>query len=63
MQVWVCFYIGNRSETALLCYNTYLYTLFYFLKVGALVITPTRELALQISEVMEGFLLKFPQFK
>ncbi|KAG7280117.1 hypothetical protein CRUP_003744 [Coryphaenoides rupestris] len=29
--------------------------------VGALVITPTRELALQISEVMEGFLLKFPQ--
>ncbi|CAL8278402.1 unnamed protein product [Merluccius merluccius] len=33
------------------------------MQVGALVITPTRELALQISEVMEGFLLKFPQFK
>lgn len=33
-----------------------------FLQVGALVITPTRELALQISEVMERFLLRFPQF-
>uniref|UniRef100_A0A8C5CDR6 ATP-dependent RNA helicase n=1 Tax=Gadus morhua TaxID=8049 RepID=A0A8C5CDR6_GADMO len=33
------------------------------MQVGALVITPTRELALQISEVFEGFLLKFPQFK
>lgn len=32
------------------------------LQVGALVITPTRELALQISEVMEKFLQKFPQF-
>ncbi|KAM6901759.1 ATP-dependent RNA helicase DDX55 [Lycodopsis pacificus] len=31
-------------------------------QVGALVITPTRELALQISEVMETFLRKFPQF-
>ncbi|KAJ3605114.1 hypothetical protein NHX12_027164 [Muraenolepis orangiensis] len=33
------------------------------MQVGALVITPTRELALQISEVMAGFLQKFPQFK
>lgn len=33
-----------------------------FLQVGALVITPTRELALQISEVMEHFIQKFPQF-
>ncbi|XP_054468289.1 ATP-dependent RNA helicase DDX55 [Anoplopoma fimbria] len=32
------------------------------MQVGALVITPTRELALQISEVMELFLQKFPQF-
>ncbi|XP_031731097.1 ATP-dependent RNA helicase DDX55 [Anarrhichthys ocellatus] len=32
------------------------------MQVGALVITPTRELALQISEVMETFLQKFPQF-
>lgn len=32
------------------------------MQVGALVITPTRELALQISEVMETFLKKFPQF-
>ncbi|XP_072227835.1 ATP-dependent RNA helicase DDX55 [Leuresthes tenuis] len=32
------------------------------MQVGALVITPTRELALQISEVMEKFLEKFPQF-
>ncbi|XP_070780429.1 ATP-dependent RNA helicase DDX55 [Enoplosus armatus] len=32
------------------------------MQVGALVITPTRELALQISEVMEQFLQKFPQF-
>ncbi|KAM4527185.1 ATP-dependent RNA helicase DDX55 [Odontesthes bonariensis] len=32
------------------------------MQVGALVITPTRELALQISEVMEKFLGKFPQF-
>ncbi|KAK9532221.1 hypothetical protein VZT92_009618 [Zoarces viviparus] len=32
------------------------------MQVGALVITPTRELALQISEVMEMFLRKFPQF-
>ncbi|KAK2887940.1 ATP-dependent RNA helicase DDX55 [Channa argus] len=32
------------------------------MQVGALVITPTRELALQISEVMEMFLQKFPQF-
>ncbi|XP_017297265.1 ATP-dependent RNA helicase DDX55 [Kryptolebias marmoratus] len=31
-------------------------------QVGALVITPTRELALQISEVLERFLQKFPQF-
>ncbi|KAF7641228.1 hypothetical protein LDENG_00288300, partial [Lucifuga dentata] len=30
--------------------------------VGALVITPTRELALQISEVMQTFIQKFPQF-
>ncbi|XP_069021926.1 ATP-dependent RNA helicase DDX55 [Embiotoca jacksoni] len=33
------------------------------MQVGALVITPTRELALQISEVMEKFIQKFPQFK
>ncbi|XP_060918046.1 ATP-dependent RNA helicase DDX55 [Labrus mixtus] len=33
------------------------------MQVGALVITPTRELALQISEVMEQFIQKFPQFK
>ncbi|XP_056289066.1 ATP-dependent RNA helicase DDX55 [Pseudoliparis swirei] len=32
------------------------------MQVGALVITPTRELALQISEVMALFLQKFPQF-
>uniref|UniRef100_A0A8C5DXT4 ATP-dependent RNA helicase n=1 Tax=Gouania willdenowi TaxID=441366 RepID=A0A8C5DXT4_GOUWI len=32
------------------------------MQVGALVITPTRELALQISEVMSQFLSKFPQF-
>uniref|UniRef100_A0A671UN93 ATP-dependent RNA helicase n=1 Tax=Sparus aurata TaxID=8175 RepID=A0A671UN93_SPAAU len=32
------------------------------MQVGALVITPTRELALQISEVMEQFIQKFPQF-
>lgn len=31
-------------------------------QVGALVITPTRELALQISEVMQCFIEKFPQF-
>lgn len=33
------------------------------MQVGALVITPTRELAIQISEVMEQFIEKFPQFK
>ncbi|XP_076020242.1 ATP-dependent RNA helicase DDX55 [Genypterus blacodes] len=33
------------------------------MQVGALVITPTRELALQISEVMQHFIQKFPQFK
>ncbi|XP_037340198.1 ATP-dependent RNA helicase DDX55 [Pungitius pungitius] len=32
------------------------------MQVGALVITPTRELALQISEVMALFTNKFPQF-
>ncbi|XP_075885693.1 ATP-dependent RNA helicase DDX55 [Nelusetta ayraudi] len=32
------------------------------MQVGALVITPTRELALQISEVMQCFIEKFPQF-
>ncbi|XP_053728563.1 ATP-dependent RNA helicase DDX55 [Synchiropus splendidus] len=32
------------------------------LQVGALVITPTRELALQISEVFHTFMVKFPQF-
>uniref|UniRef100_A0A667YG16 ATP-dependent RNA helicase n=1 Tax=Myripristis murdjan TaxID=586833 RepID=A0A667YG16_9TELE len=32
------------------------------MQVGALVITPTRELALQISEVMDHFIHKFPQF-
>uniref|UniRef100_A0A3Q1B206 ATP-dependent RNA helicase n=1 Tax=Amphiprion ocellaris TaxID=80972 RepID=A0A3Q1B206_AMPOC len=32
------------------------------MQVGALVVTPTRELALQISEVMEQFIQKFPQF-
>ncbi|KAK7895490.1 hypothetical protein WMY93_020815 [Mugilogobius chulae] len=31
-------------------------------QVGALVVTPTRELALQISEVVETFLKRFPQF-
>ncbi|XP_043952595.1 ATP-dependent RNA helicase DDX55 [Gambusia affinis] len=31
-------------------------------QVGALVITPTRELALQISEVMGMFIQKFPEF-
>lgn len=35
---------------------------FLFLQVGALVITPTRELALQISEVIQQFLQRFPQF-
>ncbi|TNN23812.1 ATP-dependent RNA helicase DDX55 [Liparis tanakae] len=35
---------------------------FLLLQVGALIITPTRELALQISEVMALFLQKFPQF-
>uniref|UniRef100_A0A7N8X9C0 ATP-dependent RNA helicase n=1 Tax=Mastacembelus armatus TaxID=205130 RepID=A0A7N8X9C0_9TELE len=34
-----------------------------FMQVGALVITPTRELALQISEVMQHFIQKFPQFR
>ncbi|XP_026154091.1 ATP-dependent RNA helicase DDX55 [Mastacembelus armatus] len=33
------------------------------MQVGALVITPTRELALQISEVMQHFIQKFPQFR
>ncbi|KAI2660235.1 ATP-dependent RNA helicase DDX55 [Labeo rohita] len=33
------------------------------MQVGALIITPTRELALQISEVMERFLQGFPQFR
>uniref|UniRef100_UPI003AB07D94 ATP-dependent RNA helicase DDX55 n=1 Tax=Centroberyx gerrardi TaxID=166262 RepID=UPI003AB07D94 len=33
------------------------------MQVGALVVTPTRELALQISEVMEQFIQKFPQFR
>ncbi|XP_047426566.1 ATP-dependent RNA helicase DDX55 [Mugil cephalus] len=32
------------------------------MQVGALVVTPTRELALQISEVMGQFIEKFPQF-
>lgn len=32
------------------------------MQVGALIITPTRELALQISEVVEAFLKSFPQF-
>ncbi|XP_068429905.1 ATP-dependent RNA helicase DDX55 [Clinocottus analis] len=32
------------------------------MQVGALVVTPTRELALQISEVMALFIQKFPQF-
>ncbi|KAM9841026.1 ATP-dependent RNA helicase DDX55 isoform 2-T2 [Aulostomus maculatus] len=32
------------------------------MQVGALVITPTRELAVQISEVVERFVHKFPQF-
>ncbi|XP_068191450.1 ATP-dependent RNA helicase DDX55 [Antennarius striatus] len=32
------------------------------MQVGALVITPTRELALQISEVTAQFIQKFPQF-
>ncbi|KPP56302.1 hypothetical protein Z043_126102, partial [Scleropages formosus] len=31
--------------------------------VGALIITPTRELALQISEVVERFIQSFPQFR
>uniref|UniRef100_A0A671PEF5 ATP-dependent RNA helicase n=1 Tax=Sinocyclocheilus anshuiensis TaxID=1608454 RepID=A0A671PEF5_9TELE len=33
------------------------------MQVGALIITPTRELALQISEVMGRFLQGFPQFR
>uniref|UniRef100_A0A8C1VEC3 ATP-dependent RNA helicase n=1 Tax=Cyprinus carpio TaxID=7962 RepID=A0A8C1VEC3_CYPCA len=33
------------------------------MQVGALIITPTRELALQISEVMGWFLQGFPQFR
>uniref|UniRef100_A0A6Q2ZGL9 ATP-dependent RNA helicase n=1 Tax=Esox lucius TaxID=8010 RepID=A0A6Q2ZGL9_ESOLU len=33
------------------------------MQVGALIVTPTRELALQISEVMGQFLKKFPQFR
>ncbi|KAM4634546.1 ATP-dependent RNA helicase DDX55 [Polymixia lowei] len=33
------------------------------MQVGALVVTPTRELALQISEVMDQFIQKFPQFR
>ncbi|XP_077442521.1 ATP-dependent RNA helicase DDX55 [Vanacampus margaritifer] len=32
------------------------------MQVGALVVTPTRELAMQISEVIGHFLQKFPQF-
>lgn len=32
------------------------------MQVGALVVTPTRELALQISEVMQQFISRFPQF-
>ncbi|XP_070707264.1 ATP-dependent RNA helicase DDX55 [Pempheris klunzingeri] len=32
------------------------------MQVGALVVTPTRELALQISEVMAQFIRKFPEF-
>ncbi|KAK0154357.1 ATP-dependent RNA helicase DDX55 [Merluccius polli] len=68
MQVWVCLYayIVKGEKKILVMFvrsDTYRYTYVCFLKVGALVITPTRELALQISEVMEGFLLKFPQFK
>nr|XP_055063977.1 ATP-dependent RNA helicase DDX55 [Misgurnus anguillicaudatus] len=33
------------------------------MQVGALIITPTRELALQITEVIGRFLEKFPQFR
>ncbi|XP_062409705.1 ATP-dependent RNA helicase DDX55 [Sardina pilchardus] len=33
------------------------------LQIGALIITPTRELALQISEVMGRFLQRYPQFR
>ncbi|XP_063067455.1 ATP-dependent RNA helicase DDX55 [Engraulis encrasicolus] len=33
------------------------------LQVGALIITPTRELALQISEVMERFLQRYPHLR
>ncbi|KAL6472507.1 hypothetical protein MHYP_G00186950 [Metynnis hypsauchen] len=33
------------------------------MQVGALIITPTRELAIQISEVMGQFLEEFPQFR
>ncbi|XP_066507139.1 ATP-dependent RNA helicase DDX55 [Hoplias malabaricus] len=33
------------------------------MQVGALIITPTRELAMQISEVMGQFLEEFPQFR
>ncbi|XP_028274210.1 ATP-dependent RNA helicase DDX55 [Parambassis ranga] len=32
------------------------------MQVGALIVTPTRELALQISEVVQQFIQKFPQF-
>ncbi|KAG9342600.1 hypothetical protein JZ751_016035 [Albula glossodonta] len=33
------------------------------MQVGALIVTPTRELAIQISEVMNQFIQKFPQFR
>ncbi|XP_026995347.1 ATP-dependent RNA helicase DDX55 isoform X1 [Tachysurus fulvidraco] len=33
------------------------------MQVGALIVTPTRELAIQISEVMGQFLKEFPQFR
>ncbi|XP_064163611.1 ATP-dependent RNA helicase DDX55 [Anguilla rostrata] len=33
------------------------------MQVGALIVTPTRELALQISEVMGRFIQSFPQFR
>ncbi|XP_041095932.1 ATP-dependent RNA helicase DDX55-like [Polyodon spathula] len=33
------------------------------MQVGALVVTPTRELAIQINEVMEHFTRHFPQFR
>lgn len=42
--------------------RSFFFTMFVRLQVGALIVTPTRELALQISEVVQRFIEKFPQF-